>query len=157
MIVVSFDQVLAIFVGSAAGNILFHAARSVYRAFRPAPAPEEDDEEDEAPSSAGPYRTSAAADGIGDTAEMMVAKDGSRNWRYRPQTTCPRCGEDSAIEPRGRYEGKHTYSLNSEDVSQQTMECSGHSGEPHVHYQCYDCGADWAEIPPEEYDEEDIQ
>jgi len=168
---------VAIFFGAAAGNVIFNIARDVYRSFRPA-SPREDEEddedekddeedeneEDEVSPSAGPYRTSSTADGssAGVAIEQafpreIAAKDESRDdWRYRPLTTCPRCGEDG-VGARGRFQGSHTYSLMSRTVNQHEVSCSGHEGQPHVHYQCLDCGADWAEIPPEEYDEDDIR
>jgi len=168
MIVMGFEQLVLIFFGAAAGNIVFNVARGVYGVFFSRDVSTEKDEhedededaddesededddgaEDVTPLSGGPYRTLSAL-GV----DVGVVKENLR--LFEPRTTCPRCG-DYSIMNRGRYKGKHTYDLRCRGVLQKGLECSGHDGKPHVHYQCYECGVDWAEIPPEDYDEKVI-
>lgn len=80
-------------------------------------------------------------------------EDDEEPWCYGPRQSCPRCGSHSAYcRNLGRVSigGPHDYTL----LSGATASCRG--GKPHLHYECTQCHADWPEIPPEEYAEDDI-
>jgi hypothetical protein len=114
----------------------------------------------------GPYRTSPEQSALveddeddGDDEEEEGdeededEEDDEEPWCYGPRQSCPRCGSHSAYcRNLGRVSigGPHDYTL----LSGATASCRG--GKPHLHYECSQCHADWAEIPPEEYANDDI-
>lgn len=155
-ITMTWDTVLLVAVGSIPGIIL-----SRWLGFREGKKTAQDElampEEKTGPEltdaglvaqRGGPYRTGRPA--IDANGRIDLEAKPWAPWLYPPQTCCPRCGEERIIL-RGRFIGEHKYDLQSDDLVQRDVVCLGHPGEAHVHYQCWPCGADWAEIPPEEY------
>lgn len=111
----------------------------------------------------GPYRTPPEESALEEDEEEEEEDEESEDddededdeepWCYGPRQSCPRCGSHSAYcRNLGRVSigGPHDYTL----LSGATASCRG--GKPHLHYECTQCHADWPEIPPEEYAEDDI-
>jgi hypothetical protein len=125
-----------------------------YRAGRLDTLEELGKKDDKPAPKSGPYRTPAE---LTDPPMGLDSDDAEKGgWLYAPQTECPRCDAKGEVQHRGRFTGDHALQLVSSTI-QQSLKCEGHPPRAHIHYQCWSCGADWAEVPPEEYgnDEED--
>jgi len=110
---------------------------------------EEEDADTEEPVSGHPYRS-----GSSPGAPATVEPEEEKGWLYNPQDECPRCHSDHDIRFRGRHVGPHTLDLDSAHFRQSDSQCTANGDLDcvHMHYQCYTCGCDWAEIPPEKFD-----